>query len=164
MADSGGAQKQRRRLFSRRELRHLGTYVVQVGSQNVLEKHRGRYTYSKVATDKESVASEPLADRESIGQFVDEAESRPAPERGKPQPVHRLTDIMRARRLRVSPKPSRADRPAGGGVLSSFSIATTAKAPRRSKPSAQLTPLRAVPDKLRPARAKPPLVFSIHKP
>ncbi|KAJ2660470.1 hypothetical protein IWW48_002934 [Coemansia sp. RSA 1200] len=40
-------QPKRRRLFTRRELRRRGTYVVQVGAQNVLQKRSGRFTYAQ---------------------------------------------------------------------------------------------------------------------
>ncbi|KAJ2553420.1 hypothetical protein EV175_002945 [Coemansia sp. RSA 1933] len=54
----------RRRLFTRRELRHKGTYVVQVGSQNVLEKRRrsSKYTYAGVAHNPPSGAESSVAD------------------------------------------------------------------------------------------------------
>ncbi|KAJ1797546.1 hypothetical protein LPJ59_003071 [Coemansia sp. RSA 2399] len=53
----------RRRLFTRRELRHNGTYVVQVGSQNVLEKRRNaKYTYAQVAAHNTPSAAESCAD------------------------------------------------------------------------------------------------------
>ncbi|KAJ2342009.1 hypothetical protein GGF43_006036, partial [Coemansia sp. RSA 2618] len=38
----------RRRLLSRRELRHQGTRIVRVGSANVLQTNRGQYNFSTV--------------------------------------------------------------------------------------------------------------------
>ncbi|KAJ1725741.1 hypothetical protein LPJ53_000002 [Coemansia erecta] len=39
----------RRRLFTRRELRHRGTHIVRVGSVNIVQSAQGPYSFAAVA-------------------------------------------------------------------------------------------------------------------
>ncbi|KAJ2520042.1 hypothetical protein H4217_002292 [Coemansia sp. RSA 1939] len=64
-------QQKRRRLFTRRELRRRGTYVVQVGTQNVLQKRSGRFTYTQAEelaspVDSQGSGSGPAAPADPV--------------------------------------------------------------------------------------------------
>ncbi|KAJ2522097.1 hypothetical protein GGI11_000024 [Coemansia sp. RSA 2049] len=64
-------QQKRRRLFTRRELRRRGTYVVQVGTQNVLQKRSGRFTYAQaeelaLPADSQGSGSDPAAPADHV--------------------------------------------------------------------------------------------------
>ncbi|KAJ2079953.1 hypothetical protein H4R24_003422 [Coemansia sp. RSA 988] len=122
MRDSCQLQNKRRRLFTRRELRHTGTRIVRVGSSNVLETTRGQYNFAEL--DK-VVQPSPLdnADRESITTFserdsLDDAFANQqtaeaanninsVPDRRRNTrrcTMHRLTQMSeKSRNLRVSP-------------------------------------------------------------
>ncbi|KAJ2781739.1 hypothetical protein H4R18_002698 [Coemansia javaensis] len=122
MAAADGApqsKRRRRRLLSRRELRHQGTRIVRVGSENVLQANRGPYTFAALdAAAGASPTPPPLPDdpdREAIassGASADEAPEAPPPStppRADGRPLHRLTLMSeRAQRLRVSPTQRRS--------------------------------------------------------
>ncbi|KAJ2158529.1 hypothetical protein GGF46_003712 [Coemansia sp. RSA 552] len=122
-ANKGG---RRRRLLSRRQLRHQGARVVRIGSETVLEKKRGPYRFAELDKRREpsqqSIGAMSHESIEPCSLVSDEVEnvSSPAPTTLPPPPeeeeeqqqprgrrgrkVLRLSQMTeRARRLQVSP-------------------------------------------------------------
>ncbi|KAJ2222360.1 hypothetical protein H4R99_008094 [Coemansia sp. RSA 1722] len=73
------SMRKRRRLFSRRELRHQGVNIVRVGSANILQPNRGLYTFATVdsrykttdASQQSAVSEDIFTDREPIENFTE---------------------------------------------------------------------------------------------
>ncbi|KAJ2707079.1 hypothetical protein FB645_001055 [Coemansia sp. IMI 203386] len=73
------SMRKRRRLFSRRELRHQGVNIVRVGSANILQPNRGPYTFATVdsrykttdASQQSAVSEDIFTDREPIENFTE---------------------------------------------------------------------------------------------
>ncbi|KAJ2235945.1 hypothetical protein H4R99_007852 [Coemansia sp. RSA 1722] len=71
--------RKRRRLFSRRELRHQGVNIVRAGSANILQPNRGPYTFATVdsrykttdASQQSAVSEDIFTDREPIENFTE---------------------------------------------------------------------------------------------
>ncbi|KAJ2773825.1 hypothetical protein IWQ56_000841, partial [Coemansia nantahalensis] len=133
MADAEAASAprgRRRRLLSRRELRHQGTRIVRVGSANVLQTNRGQYTFAaqdRARPSQPSPATPDDPERESIATYSqngseggDVARGRPdsvetdggepdaaprTPPSARRRTLHKLTHMSeKAQRLRVSPR------------------------------------------------------------
>ncbi|KAJ1645807.1 hypothetical protein LPJ64_002649 [Coemansia asiatica] len=116
-------RKKRRRLFSRRELRHQGTTIVRVGSANVLQKNRGPYSFASVdnrykttesSQEAEEVSQDVFPDREPIESFAESSieqqqqrmdDEEKEPDNGNIGSVRRVTSVanLASRRLKLSP-------------------------------------------------------------
>lgn len=102
--------KKRRKLCTRRQLRHKGTYVVRVGSANVLQTNRGPYSFDVLDETKEEDSSGE-ADEQPLTVDSPSPPSSPLSIRSsKPPPVmHSLTQMAEKARhgLKIYPKPGR---------------------------------------------------------
>ncbi|KAJ2354113.1 hypothetical protein GGH92_000248 [Coemansia sp. RSA 2673] len=133
VSSSSSPRPKRRRLLSRRELRHHGTQIVRVGSVNLLQSTRGPYRFASTGTDTSSKCQlspedppkediDALSDQSSVIVYDDVIASVEAPTTPKnepaakttpkrpprDQPMHKLTFMSeKARRLRVSPESKR---------------------------------------------------------
>ncbi|KAJ2659978.1 hypothetical protein IW148_004026 [Coemansia sp. RSA 1199] len=122
MADSLEQPTKRRRLLSRRELRHQGTRIVRVGSSNVLQTSRGQYSFAKRDASQDSTPIEPVhepidaspsADDKAVVEIDDdEIASSEATPKIQPRRMYKITQMSeRAQRLRVSPSQRRKSKP-----------------------------------------------------
>ncbi|KAJ2387762.1 hypothetical protein H4S02_003203 [Coemansia sp. RSA 2611] len=170
----------RRRLFSRRELRHQGTRIVRVGSANVLQTNRGQYNFAAASRRQPQDPTPPQPEVEPIeatdtesqskAVHVEESDAERAPKPAAPRKVYRLTQLSeRARRLQVSPSQQRRMRPLfqvdrlwtqSPDLPPPLNLDQTILSfPERASlaSSRRLTPVRSVPTKLRPVRHQRPL-------
>ncbi|KAJ2498743.1 hypothetical protein GGH96_004101 [Coemansia sp. RSA 1972] len=125
MADSLEQPTKRRRLLSRRELRHQGTRIVRVGSSNVLQTSRGQYNFaakrdvsSQASTPiepvHEPIDASPSTDDKAVVQIDDDDDiaSSVATPKTQPRRMYKITQMSeRAQRLRVSPSQRRKSKP-----------------------------------------------------
>ncbi|KAJ1759875.1 hypothetical protein LPJ77_003267 [Coemansia sp. RSA 2523] len=124
MADSL-EQPKRRRLLSRRELRHQGTRIVRVGSSNVLQTSRGQYNFAakRDASSQDSTPVEPVhepidasssTDDKAVVQIDDDDDiaSSAATPKIQARRMYKISQMSeRAQRLRVSPSQRRKSKP-----------------------------------------------------
>ncbi|KAJ1858302.1 hypothetical protein GGH12_001237 [Coemansia sp. RSA 1822] len=123
MADSLEQPTKRRRLLSRRELRHQGTRIVRVGSSNVLQTSRGQYNFAAkrdasqdstpIEPVHEPIDASPSADDKAVVEIDDdEIASSEATPKIRPRRMYKITQMSeRAQRLRVSPSQRRKSKP-----------------------------------------------------
>ncbi|KAJ2378369.1 hypothetical protein IW150_000842 [Coemansia sp. RSA 2607] len=108
----------RRRLFTRRELRHRGTHIVRVGSANIVESAQGPYSFAAVVqrintsqtSQEDAPPDEPIeafsqhssADNRERAEDITDSDRL---EQKSPPPVRRLTQVAQrtARKLLLSP-------------------------------------------------------------
>ncbi|KAJ2451847.1 hypothetical protein EV183_003309 [Coemansia sp. RSA 2336] len=189
MSDNDRPERQRRRLFSRRELRHQGTRIVRVGSANVLQSNRGQYKFAALhsASPSPTPPTEPheLIDPPSLPNTEQNSALKPkyaTPKRpSKPKPkMYGITQMSaRARRLRVSPSQQRMSQPLFqvDRLLSSSSLPPPlnldqtiltypepgARKQSLSLSASQLAPVRQVPKRLKPISHSPQPLFSVNQ-
>ncbi|KAJ1718041.1 hypothetical protein LPJ61_006919, partial [Coemansia biformis] len=114
MDTAGATQGGRRRLFSRRELRHRGTRIVRVGSDNVLQANRGQYNFAardSAESLQPSLTGPVDPDRESIATYSQDGSEGGSNTRSKPEAVDTDGDERHALGAAAGTPPSPRGRP-----------------------------------------------------